>query len=469
MVRTFWSHSKGQPFSLSRRQRLRLERLESRDLPSTGLAGGTVREDFGRLPLSFEANQGQADAAVRFLAHGPGYGLVLTDSEAVLDLHRPTDGNSPAPPADVLTMALVGARSHPAVEGVDVLAGKVNYLTGSDPAQWYTEIPTFGKVRYHDVYPGIDLVYYGSQQQLEYDFVLGPGADPSAILLNFQGTPGMDVDTEGNLLLHTSGGDVVEHAPVVYQEGAGGRQPIEGHYRLLGDGRVGFTLGAYDPGKPLVIDPILIYSTYLGGSGFRFEGDSAAGIAVDAAGNAYVTGTTNSTDFPTTPDAFQHVCSGTCAFVTKLNPAGTDLVYSTYLGFSAHGNAIAIDTAGHSYITGRASSLPTTPGAFQTQLRGLSNAFVTELNAAGTGLIYSTYLGGERQLRGRRYRLWSGPGHQGQRLCHRRHLLFRFSDHARSVPDRQPRPHQRLRDQAERRRLCARLLHLPRRPRSLPA
>src|SRR5262245_25743076 len=239
-------------------KRLRLECLEDRCLPSTAATA------FGHLPLAFEANVGQADASVRYLAHGPGYALALTDTGASLSLH-PADGA--AGEDAVLGLQLVNARPTPALVGLDPQAGHVNYLRGSDPAQWHTDVPLFGRVEYAQVYPGIDVVFYGNDQhQLEYDFQLAPGASPGQIGLRFTGAASLDVDSGGQLVLHAAGGDVVQHAPVVYQEVGGQRIPVTGAYVVGSDGTVGIHLDSYDPTQPLVIDPVLTYSTYLGGS-----------------------------------------------------------------------------------------------------------------------------------------------------------------------------------------------------------
>jgi hypothetical protein len=385
----------------SRVFRPQVERLESRELLS-GAGSGTeqLRAAYGQIPLSFEANQGQTDAQVNFLSRGSGYALFLTPREAVLSLQKPlapgTAADTQAPPGDVLRMQLVGGHATPQVLGLDELAGKSNYFVGNDPTQWRSNIATYGKVEYREVYPGIDLVYYGNQQQLEYDFVVAPGANPGVITLSFQGTEDLALDAQGNLVLHTAGGDVVEHAPILYQEKEGGRQAIFGQYVVAGKARVGFQVGAYDTSQPLIIDPVLSYSTYLGGS----RDDQGQSIAVDAVGNAYVTGTATSLDFPTTPGAFQSTVSGTGAFVTKLNASGSALVYSTYLGGGQTlGTGIAVDAAGNAYITGKTWSVlfPTTPGAFQPTKGGgggTSTAFVTKLNPTGTALVYSSYLGG---------------------------------------------------------------------------
>jgi hypothetical protein len=246
-------------------------------------------------------------------------------------------------------------------------------------------------VKYASVYPGIDVNYHGNQRLLEYDFVVAPGADPQAIDIRFQGAKKLSVNGEGHLVISVGDSEVIEHAPVVYQETGGQRQIVAGRYVLRGKGRVGFSVGAYDRSQPLVIDPTLEYSALLSGS----AGASILGIAVDTSGSAYVTGYTNSSDFPTTPGAFQTTIGG--AFVTKLNVAGSALLYSTYLGGdNAVGLSIAVDASGDTYITGCAyRNFPTTPGAFQTTYRAFNgNAFVTKLNAAGSALLYSTYLGG---------------------------------------------------------------------------
>jgi hypothetical protein len=384
---------------------IRLEQLEERCLLATTLAGNGLGPNqlpaaYGQLPLSFEANQGQTAAQVNFLARGPGYALFLTPGEAVLSLQKPAAANpgpgaaAPAPEGDVLRMQLVGASATPQVAGLDQLPGTSNYFIGNDPSQWHTNVPNFARVAYQGLYPGVDLVYYGNQRQLEYDFVVAPGASAGAIRLEFQGAESMALDAQGNLVLHTAGGDVVEQAPVLYQQSGGVRQAVPGRFVLEGDGQVGFAVGAYDASRPLIIDPVLSYSTYLGGSG----GDSGLGIAVDGAGNAYLTGRTTSTDFPTA-NPIQAALSGDGdAFVAKLNASGTALAYSTYLGGSGfeEGTGIATDGAGNAYLTGLTSStnFPTADPLQAAYGGGLFDAFVAKLNASGTALAYSTYLGG---------------------------------------------------------------------------
>ena len=339
---------------------------------------------YGQLPLSFEANQGQTNSQVNFLSRGSGYSLFLSPTKAVLSLEQGTTSN-------VVGMRIVGANPTARAVGVDKQAGVSNYLIGSDPSKWHTDISNYGKVDYQSIYKGIDLVYHGDQNQLEYDFVVAPGADPRAIRLAFDGMRSASLDRAGNLVLHTSGGDVVEHAPVVYQEVNGQRQAVAGRYVLQGKHQVAFQVGHYDHSKPLVIDPTLSYSTYLG-AGFGYA------IAVDSSGSAYVTGSAGK-DFPTTKHSLQKLTAGGGdAFITKLNAAGTALVYSTFLGGSGsdEGDGIAVDNSGNAYVAGRTTStdFPTSHAAQASYGGGESDAFVSELNAAGTALVYSTYLGG---------------------------------------------------------------------------
>jgi hypothetical protein len=310
-------------------------------------------------------------------------------------------------------MKLVKANASANVTGEDELAGKSNYFIGNDANKWHTDVPTYAKVRYQDVYPGVDLVYYGNQRQLEYDFVVAPGADPHRIQFDVQGTSKISKDKNDDLVFHFQDGELHWRKPIVYQEENGTRLAIDGHYVVRRGHRVSFEVGKYDSRRALVIDPALAYSTLLGGTtGFA----DAYSVAVDSAGNAYLAGYTRAWDFPTTPGAFQTTCPsgngeyncGTwgAAFITKINPTGTALIYSTYLGGNqgAQGSAITIDAAGDAYVTGGtySNNFPTTPGVVQTACGGcgyntetiLGASFVTELNPSGSGLIYSTYLGG---------------------------------------------------------------------------
>jgi hypothetical protein len=366
-----------------------------------------LNEAYGQLPLSFEANVGQTDPHVDFISRGNGYTLFLTPREAVLSLRAaspsPTTGdrqNDHASTAALLRMKFVGSETNPRAEGQEELPGKVNYLIGKDRRQWRTGISTYAKVAYKNLYPGVDLVYYGNQRQLEYDFVVHPGTDPNIIALSFEGADELKVDAQGELVLHTVSGEIRQRKPVIYQEVAGVRHEVAGSYKLNDRNTVGFQLADYDTSRALVIDPVLVYSTFLGGSTDE-EGDD---IAVDASGHAYVTGSTQQLtfpiDFPTTAGAFDTTHNGSQdAFVTKLNPSGSALVYSTFLGGSndEFGRGIAVDTSGSAYVTGITGSpnFATTAGAFDTTHNGGSfDAFVTKLNPAGSALVYSSFLGG---------------------------------------------------------------------------
>jgi uncharacterized repeat protein (TIGR01451 family) len=368
-----------------------------------------ISEAYGKLPLSFEANQGQADPQVKFLSRGSGYSLFLTSTEAVLALSRVVNtegsnqlageqkaadlGQGSTSPA-VLRMKLLGANPRPQVTGVERQAGETSYFIGNDRSQWRTNIGNYAQVRYESVYPGIDVIYYGNQRQLEYDFVVAPGANPDRIRLAFAGADKMYLDANGELVLNTAVGEVQQHKPVLYQEVDGVRREVAGRYVIKGARKVGFEVGAYDRSRALVIDPVLVYSTYLGGT----STDRGFGIAVDGSGNAYITGVTSSSSFPTS-NPLQAARNGSNdAFVLKLNPAGSALVYATYLGGSGTdtGTGIAVDGSGNAYVTGFtvSSNFPTVSPLQSTHKGGRQDFFVAKLNAAGSALTYSTYLGG---------------------------------------------------------------------------
>ena len=398
-------------------------------------ASAAILDSYGKLPLSFEANHGQSDARVKFLSRTGAYSLFLTPDEAVLalsgkgkdkDIGTKEDRNAQATvagktananpgsrprldeskPGPVLRMKLRNANPAAKVTGADELTGKTNYFIGNDPAKWRTNVPTYAKVKYQAIYPGIDLVYYGNQRQLEYDFIIAPGANPKRIAFDIRGAKQIRQDARGDLVFNmadatsetTNDSKIRWHKPLVYQEKDGKRQEIAASYTITNGNRVGFQLANYDATKPLYIDPVispLVYSTYLGGD----SEDSAYAIALDSAGNAYVTGITTSTNFPVTPGAVQASLGGNAdVFVTKLNPSGSALVYSTYLGGSLadFGQGIAVDATGDAYVAGYtySSDFPTVRALQSVYGEGTTDAFVAKLNPDGSALIYSTFLGG---------------------------------------------------------------------------
>ncbi len=416
-----------------------------------------------RVPFYFEANQGQANPDVRFVGHGSGYRLSLTTDSVWVTFQPTITGKTSAQLAEnpLFTLTLVGANPASVVVGENQLPGVSNYFIGSNPASWRTNIPHYERICYGNVYPGVDLRYEGDPQ-LHQEFIIAPGADLTRIRLRFVHSGSIDLDSTGNLLLHTRDGVIHQLAPLAYQEMNGERVRYPTQFVLQNDLQVGFAVPGYNRSQALIIrtplvdsrlqngkgsdvgrsitvdgtgavyvtgttsssdfpttsgsvqpafgdtsdvfvakfdpsDHHLIYSTYLGGSG----ADAGYSIKVDKDGAVYVTGDTTSPDFPATPGAYQASFGGASdAFVTKLNPAGNALVYSTYLGGreaeTAHSLAIGSDSA--AYVTGQTASLsfPTTPGAYQGSLAGASDVFVSKLDAAGHRLVYSTYLGGRR-------------------------------------------------------------------------
>jgi hypothetical protein len=341
-------------------------------------------------PLYFEENRGQLSSQVKFVARGTGNTVLISDNETTLVLGRREH-------AETVRLKLDGSASGSAVRGIDQLPGRVNYLIGNDPAHWHTDLRTYARVERRGVYPGIDLVYYGNERQLEYDLVVSAGADPNAIRLHFDGAERLRLNEAGDLVIETPAGELRQLRPRIYQVSGESRQPVTGEYTLLSANEVGFDLPAYDRSQTLVIDPTLVYASYLGGSG----SDYANGVAVDASGNVYVTGGTTSTQFPVV-SPFQSSLGGNGfygnVFVTKISTA-SGMVYSTYVGGNNNdaGNGIAVDTSGNAYVAGTTSSsnFPV-QNAAQPQLGGTSgqDAFVLKLAPAGNALVYSTYIGG---------------------------------------------------------------------------
>src|SRR5262245_462684 len=282
---------------------------------------------YGNLPLQFEANQGQAPAGVKFISRGSSYNVHFKSDEAILSLRKSESKTS--------TVRLRMLGGHPAqISARDELPGRVNYFVGNDPSKWQTDIKTYKEVLYRNVYPGVDLVYYGNQGKLEYDFVVAPGIDPRVIQISFTGADDLRLDETGALIVKCDDVELVQPAPILYQETSNGRKQINGRYVFKGVNTFAFEVDDYDRNQPLVIDPTLTYSTFVGPA-------STSGAFLDTAGNGYITGSLESD-----------------AFVYKLNPTGTALIYSTVFGGSSTdaGTALAVDAAGNIYVTGRTSS-----------------------------------------------------------------------------------------------------------------
>lgn len=392
---------------------------------------------YASLPLAFEQNRGQTNSAVKFLARASGYALFLTEQEAVMSLEgsvlnsqQPSVAAQPGGGSghhrdirkDVLRLRWARENPAPRIEGLGRQTGKSNYLIGKDPAKWVKDAPEYSRVEYHGIYPGIDIAWYGNQVQLEFDIDMAAGADPSSLRLEItdeKNRPArVRIDADGELVVRTRAGEVRFRHPVAFQPVGGsgkGQQFLAARYVIGNDGQVGFRVKGCDRAKPLVIDPVLVYSTYLGGTDYNY----ATGIAVDASGYTYITGYTSSVDFPVSGGVQGVFSGGSCdtevntapcfdAFVAKLNPQGTALVYSTYLGGTGDDEAVrvAVDSSGQAYVAGFTNSLDfPTAGPLQGSNGGGAcgttaypapcyDAFVAKLNASGSNLVYSTYLGG---------------------------------------------------------------------------
>jgi hypothetical protein len=372
-------------------------------------SGKDLVKSFGELPLTFEQNQGQLNREIKFLSRGAGCDIYLTSKETILSLRKPSptpneafigDDHSTARKSrphhqvrsptstshEVIKMILVGGNAA-GVSGLEESPGSVSYFLGKDPQKWRMNVRTFGRVFYKNVYPGIDQVFYGAGRELEYDFIVSPGANPRAVKFAFGGLQALSID-QGDLVLRTKGSEEVRlKKPFAYQEAEGGRrQPVLARYVIKPGKQVGFETGEYDASKPLIIDPVLSYSTYLGGSG----NEAGYDVAVDAGGNAYVTGSTNSAEFSS--------LGGSNAFVAKLNPEGTARTYLAIIGGGGDdtGYSIAVDSAGNAYVAGTTDSTDF-PVLNASQLNyggGSQDAFVAKLNPTGSALTYSTYFGG---------------------------------------------------------------------------
>jgi hypothetical protein len=362
-------------------------------LAASATAG--VPRELAGLPLVFERNSGQTDARVQYLSRGAGYNAFLEAGQAVF-----------ATAAGVLRMGFARGNPDVRITGEHELAAAANYLIGSEPAMWRTGVRLYGKVRYTDVYPGIDLVFYGNQGRLEFDFVVAPRRDVRTIRLRVSGASGARLTRDGDLALRLGQDEIVFRKPVAYQDKEDSRQEVACNFELAQNGEIAFQVGDYDRQAPLIIDPVLAYSTYLGGS----SADFSLGIAADPHGHAYVTGYTLSINYPTTTGAWDRYCGSNAfcnftrfdAFVTKLSPDGRSLIYSTYVGGSGDDRGYGIGlvaSANGTYepvISGYTGStnFPVSANTAQGANGGRLDLFVTRLSADGRRLLYSTYLGG---------------------------------------------------------------------------
>ncbi|MDQ6665672.1 MAG: SBBP repeat-containing protein, partial [Acidobacteriota bacterium] len=338
--------------------------------------------------LAVADSSGHIDA---FVSTGAGYKATISGCNATMDF----PSSSAAQPSSI-HMSFARRTTSPHIEGLDLAESRTNYLIGIDPSRWRTNIAQYGKVLCRGVYPGIDAIYYGNGRQLEYDLIVAPGADPGRIQLAFAGAKNLKITPEGDLALQTKTQEARLRKPKIYQEFNGQKKDVAGRYVLKGQTGVGFEIAGYDRGRALIIDPVLSYSTYLGGAG----DEVAFAVAADSAGNVYVTGFSASLDFPVSTGSAQTAKRGGSSdiFVGKLNPSGTGFIYSTYIGGGGdeEGYGIAVDPFGNAYVTGytNSSDFPVTTGSVQTKYGGADDAFVLKLNPAGTGLVYATYLGG---------------------------------------------------------------------------
>lgn len=397
-------------------------------------ANQKVNAAFAALPLSFEPNHGQTNARVRYLARAQGMNVFLTGSETVLALktsERPKAGSKDARVRRAaLHLKTVGGASAPRMSAEGATPGKINYLIGRNPKNWHTGISRYSRVRSQGVYAGIDQVFYGNGKQLEYDFEVAPGADPNTIRVRVDGARAVRVAHDGDLVMETAAGTLRQQKPVIYQEANGKREAVAGSYRMLAKNEIGFQVAAYDRSRTLVIDPVLVWSTYIGGTGV----DQSNCIAVDENSNAYIAGSTSSPDFPVEAGAYQTDFGGgtpqldlprsqdilpweaplspeseTDIFVAKFKTDGSGLEYCTYVGGTgndvAYGIAISpartqTDPTWNAYITGYTTSfdfpvhaLPDLTVPHATYSGGVREAYITELTDDGSGLIYSTFMG----------------------------------------------------------------------------
>ena len=360
------------------------------------------------IPLTFEKNVGQTDSHVRFLSRSGNYRVYLTGNASVLEVAGKSSSKNKYDA--VLRTTLAGSRSATQVEGIELQSSTSNYLVGP-PQSWKTRVPNYKEIKYEGVYPGVDLKYYGRGHQLEYDFDVAPNSNPASIVLNIEGSSKITTSANGSLVLETAAGEVRWAKPVAYQERAGDRKLVSASYQVRGN-LVSFKLGKYDRSKQLVIDPVLEYGTYLDGTNF----ERGTNMLVDSAGYVYVIGWTNSTDFPTTPGAYQRqivTAAESQLYVTKLTQDLSALVWSTIIGGSGNNNYVlpqgaTLDQYGNVYVIGTTtdqslnsstnqlvdypSTFPTTPGAYNSSRPAAARYFLLKLNNTGSSLLYSTFL-----------------------------------------------------------------------------
>ncbi|MGC2062980.1 MAG: SBBP repeat-containing protein, partial [Thermodesulfovibrionales bacterium] len=366
---------------------------------------------FEMLPLAFEPNLGQADPKVRFVGRGNGASFLFTSDSVIFRVSRRLSNPKPGEKSilsgsfvtDSVRLSLVGVSPGATISGGGLLPGKSNYIVGDDPSRWRKNVPMFSKIRYEGIYPGVDLIFYGNQRRLEYDFVVAPGVDPSIVRIKVEGAVKSSTDSSGNLVLSLHGIELLQKKPLVYQMVDGRKLPVDGHYVKQGAHIYGFVVGPYDRSRALVIDPVLQYSTYLGGTDSEgtLYGDKGHAIAVDGKRNAYITGTTTSNDFPIV-NPIESPCTENClasfmqAFVSKINTSGNFLEYSTFLGgLQSEGTGIAVDNEGNVWVTGNAAhGFPTVAPLMLYKGGGGRIAFVMKIDPTGTTPLFSTYLSG---------------------------------------------------------------------------
>lgn len=384
-----------------------------------------IVQNYGKLPLLFIQNNGQINESVKFYEKGKGHATYFTNEGIYVNLQTPqastltgqnkiadgltTDVKPKTLNSKLIKLAFLEANKNPEINPGGLQQGKINYYRGNDPKQWKTDIPTYEAVVYLEIYPGIDIKFYGNNRQMEYDLILKPGADLYQVKLAYEGIEKLEIAESGDLEILLKEGKLTQKKPIIYQQIDGKRVTVVGNFKLLESSSktnntqfaYTFEVASYDKTHPLIIDPTLVYATYLGGSG----SDIGSSIAVDTAGNAYVTGTTESSDFPVSSGAFDTTynpgCNnnGNCSdiFVVKLNPTGTSLEYATYIGGSSSDFAagIEVDTSGNIYVAGdtRSIDFPVTSGAYDTTYNTNDDVFMLKLDATGS-LTYATYIGG---------------------------------------------------------------------------